>query len=224
MLPLIANIGAVINFGIGQAELTDFCRKNGKSISSNELQDVFELAFDKHDPFNSIEERRMVSGIVGRQVPKMLLIGIVSSFEHHSSLLMREILRAFPRMISESDKQVSVKDVFASKNIDEFKEFLLDKEIELITRDSIEEQITWFEKKLSLGRKIQDDYGDWESLMEIFERRNLFAHGNGIVNERYLKRMTEISGAEKPKLHKGAELFAHLSTSKLRWRIFVSSV
>ena len=52
-------------------------------------------------------------------------------------------------------------------------------------RGSHDEQIRYLEDKLNI--KIRSHYDGWGGFMEIFERRNLIAHGNYIVNSHYVK-------------------------------------
>lgn len=206
MLPFIAMTGTIITYGIQGEELKDFCSENCLTHESHENRDVYCLSGEKFPEFNLISQRAESSNLVGKQVPKMLLIGIVSSLDHQISELIKAILRKYPSMISDSDKQVSIRDVFRAESLDDFKEIMLDKEVENVTRESFADQVKWFEKKLSLSKNIKDNYQPWSSLIEIIERRNLFAHTNGIVNNIYIKKISEATGSI-PKITKGEELY-----------------
>jgi hypothetical protein len=70
--------------------------------------------------------------------------------------------------------------------MDELKEFVIYDEIDKVQRDTFEDQIKWITSKTGLD-DIAPNYPDWPRLLEILERRNLFVHANGIVNEQYLK-------------------------------------
>ena len=52
-------------------------------------------------------------------------------------------------------------------------------------RGSHDDQIKYIEDKLDI--KIRSHYEGWGEFMEIFERRNLIAHGNNIINSHYAK-------------------------------------
>ena len=45
-------------------------------------------------------------------------------------------------------------------------------------------RVKYIEDKLSI--KIRSDYDEWGEFVEIFERRNLIAHGNYIINSHYI--------------------------------------
>ncbi|MER8994740.1 hypothetical protein [Mesorhizobium sp. M0678] len=207
ILPFIAIIGSVITDGIQNAELTEFCESNSVNTIRRDQSDIFEIGVNNYSEYRSIEVRRKSAQLVSKQVPKMLLIGIVGSLDHYLAQIMKEILKKFPAMISDSDKTISVRDIFKSGSLEEFKDFLLDREIESVTRSSFEDQIDWIEKRLNIARKINDDYANWLSLIEVIERRNLFAHANGLVNDIYIKSLNA-SGSEAVKMKKGDELFA----------------
>ncbi|WP_192256832.1 hypothetical protein [Mesorhizobium silamurunense] len=169
---------------------------------------MYELGQSKYSAYRAIEASRKSARFVSKQVPKMPTIGIVGSLDHYLSVIMKEILKKYPSMISDSDKQISVRDIFKSNSLEDFKDFLLDREVETITRSSFEDQVDWIEKRLNLNKKIKDDYKKWTNLIEIIERRNLFAHANGIVNDIYIKNVSIASGNETIKVENGEELFS----------------
>lgn len=52
------------------------------------------------------------------------------------------------------------------------------KEIDQVMRSSPDEQLKWIEQKINL-EPISQNYPDWSNFMELFARRNLFAHAGG---------------------------------------------
>lgn len=207
ILPMMAGAAPFATWIIRSKNLIDLL--NGECIAKNEEDNriVYELKEEFYFTFKELNETANSLSIIGKQVPKMLIIGIVSSYEYYSSVLIREIYKSNAGMIEGSDKSVSVKDVFLSKNIDEFKDLLIDKEVEDVMRRSFPDQIKWFESNLGLKRSISDDYSKWGGLVEIFERRNIFAHANGIVGKRYLDK-TKSLGDRSREPSRGQELYA----------------
>ncbi|MCX7346413.1 MAG: hypothetical protein NTU78_11845, partial [Alphaproteobacteria bacterium] len=57
--------------------------------------------------------------------------------------------------------------------------------IDRVSRDGRDKQIEWFETNFKID-KISKNFEKWPQLMEICERRNLFAHTNGYVSDQYL--------------------------------------
>lgn len=206
MLPMLASIGTAIPFVILDAELGRFCDENGQIVESSDAYDILSLPIEKFSDFKSINNRVESGQIVSAQIPRMLLIGIVSSLDHHLVQIMKEVIRKNPKIITNSERNISVQDVFQSESIEDFKEILIEREIDNVSNGTFEDQIIWFQNKLKIDKPIRDDYDQWSELVEIIERRNLFAHANGVVNNRYLKKINPYGMKEKLKV--GDELFA----------------
>ncbi len=204
MLPLVAGIGAAITYNIRESELIGFCKENMKSHKDFERREVFELPLSRIGEFQSIDRRHHSGELVSKQIPKMLLMGVVSSLDHHIAQLMREVIRKNPNILSSTEKNVSAQEVLLSESIDDFKDMLVEREVDTATRESFEDQILWLEKKIPINESIKKDYDIWNELVEIIERRNLFAHADGIVNARYLRKINKKS--DNPRLSVGDEL------------------
>ena len=138
----------------------------------------------------------------------MLTIGIVSSLEHHIVLLMREILKVKPYIIEDSEKSISIKDVFGAGGTEKFKEKMIEKEIDGVMRSNIAEQIKWVERHTDSKSPISKNYDRWDQLLEIVERRNLFVHANGVVNDIYIENTKGLEFERKSKVQIGDELKA----------------
>ena len=79
-----------------------------------------------------LNEKHSLSEELSKQIPKMLILGVVGSFDHHISLLLREILSKYPNIIESSERQVTLSEILATNNIEEFKSYILNNEIEKI--------------------------------------------------------------------------------------------
>ncbi|RRS32735.1 MAG: hypothetical protein P794_00675 [Epsilonproteobacteria bacterium (ex Lamellibrachia satsuma)] len=88
-------------------------------------------------------------------------------------------------MINDSERELKFKDLVKFKSIEEASEFLLEKEIESLLRNSHSEQFKWMEKKFNIP--LTKNLTIWSDFIEITERRNLFVHNNGIVSRQYIK-------------------------------------
>ncbi len=207
MLPAIAAMGSVISKGIRESKLTGFCQSKARRQQIEKERDIYELDLSKYTEFRSIDLRADAAQFIGKQVPKMLLIGIVSGLDHHISQLVRYIINKYPNMVFDADKSVSIKDIFRSNSLGEFKEYMIDREVEDISRKSFGDQIKWIEKRSGINKDISKEYSSWQSLIEIIERRNLFAHADGIVNDLYIKNIPYDTDSPA-RIDRGVELFA----------------
>jgi len=208
ILPIIATFAPLITHGIQQRHIARFLNENCVEKNKTEKCAVFSIPINKYSKFNEILEAQKTSHHVSKQVPKMLTIGVVSSLEYHMVLLMREILKMKPHVIENSEKTITIREVFAAGGPEKFKERAIEKEIENIMRSNIIDQIKWMEKHLNISNPISKDYRRWDELIEIVERRNLFTHANGIVNDRYIDNIVKLKFDGKDEIKIGDELGA----------------
>jgi hypothetical protein len=99
---------------------------------------------------------------------------------------MKAISYQFPEAIFGKEKTILVRDIVTFSSIDELKESVINDEIDKAQRENFETQVHWIIQKTNMD-DFTSHYPGWSSLLELFERRNLFIHSNGIVNGYYLK-------------------------------------
>ncbi len=116
--------------------------------------------------------------------PRMFVVTLVCQYDAIIGNLIRLVLTNKPEILNGSEKPITFKQLTEYHSMEEAKEAIITKEIETILRDSHDEQLKWFENKL--GIKLHEDKELISKFIEITERRNLFTHNNGIVNDSYL--------------------------------------
>lgn len=188
-LRFFAGLGSFVSENIGREALSDFLSKNGTLVEERENIRIFSLPVEKKVDLLKIRDILKSSKIVGREIPQMLIMGIVSSYEHQLSLLVKIIIGMNPRIIVSKDKTISLVDVLEADSIESVKERYIEKEVENIFREGPEKQIEWFESKVGISN-IKSNHKNIDEFLEVFERRNLFAHNNGYVNDIYLSKVS----------------------------------
>lgn len=118
-------------------------------------------------------------------IPANVLMGLVARYDANISGLVRFLLINKKEKITKSDRSISVKEIFAARSFDDLINDLVDDEIHSLMRGSHEEQVKYIEQTFAI--EIQKDFERWGEYIEIFERRNLAAHGEGFANARYTK-------------------------------------
>jgi hypothetical protein len=88
--------------------------------------------------------------------------------------------------------------------------FIIEKEVETILRDSHSDHFDWMESRF--GLPLRKGLEVWPDFIEITERRNLFVHAGGVVSGQYLevcsKSKSDIEGISRGKrLQVPAEYF-----------------
>ena len=135
-------------------------------------------------------------------LPKAVLLSLVATFDSYFAEIVQFFPCVHPERYTSSDKQISLREVFLRKSIDEVIDHVIDDEINALMRGSHTDQVKFIEDNLEV--KIIGHYERWPEFVEIFERRNLVAHGNLVVNRAYRKRCEEAKLKMVPEL--GTEL------------------
>ena len=109
---------------------------------------------------------------------------MISQFDAFLGRLIKAIYYAKPEMLNASEKQLTFANLVQFGSVEAAREFLLEKEIESVLRESHAEHFEWLEKKLDIPLRKGLDI--WATFIEMTERRNLFVHTNGIVSSQYI--------------------------------------
>jgi hypothetical protein len=116
--------------------------------------------------------------------PSMLL-SIVATFDTLFADLSKSLLKLRPERYDSSDRQYSVAELLAMSRDGDFIDQVISDEVDSLMNRSHAEQIKFFEKSFSVS--ISEKFNKWPNYLEIFERRNLIAHGGARVNKRYIE-------------------------------------
>ena len=138
------------------------------------------------------------------RLPDSILLGIVALFDSYFAEIVKLFISIHPERYTASDKQISMKDIFSRKNLQDVIDHVIDEEIADVMRGSHTDQVKFVETNLNV--KIIDHYERWPNFVEIFERRNLAAHGNLNVNSIYLDKIAMAKFKSPPPLGKKLEL------------------
>jgi hypothetical protein len=112
------------------------------------------------------------------------IVSLMSQFDTYIGDLVRCVFIFKPEIIDSSERKLTFAELKSFESIENAYEFIIDKEIESILRESYSDQFNWFEKKL--GIKLRSDLPAWKSFIELSQRRNIFVHNDGKVSTQYL--------------------------------------
>src|SRR5207245_1412777 len=99
--------------------------------------------------------------------------------------LVRALYRIKPHIVEFHNRQVRLGDVIDAKSLKHFQDKIVDSEIDGLLRTGRAKQIESLEDKLKIYRSQR--LPTCGRLVELAERRNVFAHHNGRVSEQYLR-------------------------------------
>ena len=117
-------------------------------------------------------------------LPRMYIVTLICQYDALIGNLVKLVLLKQTELLNNSEKTMSFQQLMNYEKMEDVKEFIIEKEIESILRESHDEQLKWFEKKLNI--KLHEDKELIKKFLEITERRNLFTHNNAKVNESYI--------------------------------------
>lgn len=125
---------------------------------------------------------------------KSSLMSIISTVECFFLDLLKSYFIQYPyeitsALISKKDKCFTFDEIISFMDIDDAKTFIVDEKLENILRSSFEDWIAFSKDKLNMNMGYIKEQK--ERLNEIFQRRNIVIHNNGIVNSIYLSKVSE---------------------------------
>jgi hypothetical protein len=120
-------------------------------------------------------------------LPGATLLSMVATFDAYFAEIITYFIGLHPEKYG--NKQVSLKDILKKTSLREIVDQVIDNEIIDVMRGNHTDQVRFVEEYLNI--KIIEHYERWPNFVEIFERRNLVAHGNLIVNQLYIDRCLE---------------------------------
>ena len=118
---------------------------------------------------------------------------MIASFDFLLSDLLHCYYEKYPKALN-SDMVLSLGDLRKCADLNEAINILVDKKIETVLFDNFANQMLFFEDKMKIG--IAKEIINWDRINEAYQRRNLFAHNNGVVNKRYLSHVRVLPEGE----------------------------
>ncbi len=151
-----------------QDDKTTYTLDSGKYLQYRRLAGRFQKTLLAHD-----------------LVPRSFLVSLVSQFDAFLGRLIRQLFRIRPEILNSSTNSLTFSQLAAFGSIDNAREYVIDKEIEMVLRKSHSEQFDWLEAKFGLPLRV--NLKAWPVFIEVTERRNLFVHTSGVVSHQYLE-------------------------------------
>jgi uncharacterized small protein (DUF1192 family) len=206
-VPLILQITPVVSHKMVSTSLQTFLDSVCVSCDRASDRNIYTLRMEDFPAFRRFDENLSAAASTSRALPRMLTVGLVTSLEYHINLLMKEIAQITPTKVF-GNKNIPVSLAVSFSSMDELKERLINEEIDRAQRESFDDQISWVIDKTEDMEDFRAKYPDWPKILELFERRNLFVHSNGIVNRHYVSAMQEYKPSDGKIAEVGDELHA----------------
>jgi hypothetical protein len=167
--------------------------KRRKGYAFKSLSDIRE--FIKHNS-------RMRRGDV--MFRRNTIVGMISQFDDFLMGIIKVSFTENPEWLKNADKKLSYKEILETVSIEDLKRDLIVREVNQLMRDSHHAQIAFLDSRLKLG--IEENFEGWPTFLEMTERRNLFVHNGGCVNQIYIGNARKYGFPLNPKYKDGTAL------------------
>lgn len=132
----------------------------------------------------------LVSSKAVEVLARSLFMQMFCEFDAFTGTLMKTIYGRNSELLKGISREISLSDLLTYSDIDAVKQAMMDKEIETFRRDSYVEQFTQLEKKFNLTLR---KFSEWPEFVELSQRRNIFTHNDGMINDQYISVCTRES-------------------------------
>ncbi|WP_152613353.1 hypothetical protein [Inquilinus limosus] len=178
----------MIDITINKHLLSDL-QKNGNEVSKDNSSITFEVESNFMTSLDQTIEELENLKASRKVVPKLLVINLVTTLDILMYNLIKEILAIKYDFLFKDNASISYKELKDLGSVEAAKEYLIDREVDVITRKNHYDQIKWIKDKLTLDFPLSNDL--MKSLIEVCERRNLLVHTDGSVNHQYIRNCSE---------------------------------
>lgn len=142
------------------------------------------VQLDKYHEFQTITKQMKNRALALTTVPSSFLVSLISQYDAFLGHLIREILLVQPELLISSDRNLTFNQLAQFNSMEDAKDWILEKEVETVIRQSHCDHFEWMEKKF--GLPLRKDLEVWPLFIEATERRNLFVHTGGLISSQYI--------------------------------------
>jgi hypothetical protein len=184
----------------------DFIDTNGikEENASSNGDGLLLIPEESINQFIKLAETLETSRIAYEYLPNNFIVSFVSQYDAFIGCLIKTMFLVKPELLNGSEKNILFSELVEFENIIEARDFIIEKEIESVIRESHLKQFKWLESKLNM--KLREDLPSFVDFLEITERRNLFVHCNGVVSRQYLENCKSLKVPEIENIKVGERL------------------
>jgi len=182
-LPFVMSMLTAVGYSENK-ELADYLEKHGTLKNESGESKTYALGPEVLDEAGRLRRKvdRFERGM--DIIPRSLLVALISQYDFFVGRILRCLFYLQPELLHSSDRTLSFSQLLEFGQLDDAREYLIEKEVETLLRKSHVEQFEWLEKKFSVT--LNKNLPSWQNFVELTQRRNLFTHCNGVVSAQYL--------------------------------------
>ena len=186
-------------------DFMQYLKDKGVSVEVKSGKKKYKLKPEALPSFLRSSKDLLSSALSVQKVPQIFFCSLVHQYDSYLGKLLRVAFLVKPDILNASEKQLTFADLSSFASIEDAREYLIEKEIETVIRDSHDGHFNWMEKRFRLP--LRKELLSWSKFIEMTERRHLFVHCDGIVSSQYLnvckKHGVQFEKELKPAMHLG---------------------
>lgn len=171
-------------------------QKNAEKIDEDEKFELYGLDEEQFAEVVRSERKFKMSSKGMSRLPYATLLSIVATFDTLVVDILAKMLRLQSDWLEKSQREIPLSRLASASSVEQIIKEEISEELYLFSRGSHSEQADYIRN--NFGLYIKKDWKRWPDYIEVFERRNLVAHGETKFHGRYV----DIC---KKEVHKGAE-------------------
>lgn len=161
-----------------------FLKNNVKEIKTDKEGTNILIRSDESQLFETLEKNAAISMLATKIVPESLFVSLISQYDAYLNRLLRIIFEIEPKILNSSDRNITFSQLVEYKNIQNARDYIVEREIDTVLRKSHSDQFDYLER--ISGIELRKNLPIWEIFVEMTERRNLFVHCDGKISNQYI--------------------------------------
>ncbi|MBM2837504.1 MAG: hypothetical protein HW415_129 [Deltaproteobacteria bacterium] len=183
---------------------TAFMKAKGVHSVEEDGSESYRIKPEDLTSFKRHQKDLLSCALALRNVPRIFLSSLVHRYDAYLGRFLRVAFYVKPELLNASQRPLTFTELVALSSVEAAREYIIEKEVETVIRDSHAAQFDWMESRF--GLQLRKDLPAWQRFVEITERRNLFVHCDGVVSSQYLAVCGKHGVALPDKVKVGAEL------------------
>lgn len=184
-MPLLLDLAPALSSDASVEALEAFLEKVATKKHKCEDGKIYEIHSSAAARLTRFSEAMTPLFNVQDTLARSVIVGIVASLDALIGNLIKSVCLARPELAVTGEETIKAKEVMKFNSLDEFKENLIAREVDDQSQGGLDSQVGWLCKKLALD-DISKNYNNWKILGEVFQRRHVFVHSNGLASAKYI--------------------------------------
>lgn len=176
-----------LEFGISQgyvkSKIFEPLEEEGTLVDQKGDYKVYEITDELYEKIDSNDEKAQIMKKGASKITPSVFLGMIATFDALIVDIVGKLIKLNPERYATPDKTIPLDRIIGATSVEDIVQSFISEELYRFSRESHESQTSYIEKNFSIS--IKEKWKRWTDFIEIFERRNLVAHGESKFNQRY---------------------------------------